>query len=226
MPFSPAEQESACLLLFTKRAEPGRVKTRLIGELTAEQAAELQTAFLEDLEERMSRGRFELRLAWALEPGEPLPESSIVGLRQTGANLGERLFAGLEQTAEGFDSVAAIGSDHPEIPLSLVHQAFDKLASGTDVVLGPASDGGYYLIAVNRGTLRPEIFRDIPWSSSKVLATTLERCRELGLKVELLPAGYDVDTPADLVRLSNHLQRDSDLDCPRTREVLRTWGRL
>ena len=226
MTHSTAEHRSTCLLMFTKQAHPGQVKTRLIGELTAVQAAQLHAAFLEDLTERLSQGRFELRLAWALELGEPLPESSNVGLRQVGADLGERLFAGLEQIAGTFSSVAAIGSDHPEIPLSLVHQAFDKLASGTDVVLGPADDGGYYLIGLDRRVLTPEIFRNIPWSSSGVLEATLERCRELDLDVELLPVGYDVDTPSDLVRLSTSLEMNPDLECPRTREVLRAWGRL
>lgn len=226
MTYSNDQNRSACLLLFSKRAHPGQVKTRLIGELTAGQAAELHAAFLEDLTERLSRGRFELQLAWALASDEPLPESPIKGLRQTGTDLGERLFRGLEQIADSFQSVAAIGSDHPEIPLSLVHRAFDKLATGTDVVLGPADDGGYYLIALDRGVLRREIFLDIPWSSSSVLETTLKRCRQLDLDVELLPVGNDVDRPSDLRRLSSSLEKNPDLECPRTREVLRAWGRL
>ena len=213
-------------MLFSKPAEPGRVKTRLIGDLTAVQAAELHDAFLQDLTERLTHGRFELRMAWAVEPSEPLPDSSIVGLRQTGVDLGERLYAGLEWVAESFSSVAAIGSDHPEIPLSLVHQAFDKLATGTDMVVGPADDGGYYLIALDRAVLTREIFLDIPWSSSSVLETTLERCRRLNLNVELLPVGNDVDTPSDLVRLGSSLRKNPDFECPRTRALLRSWDRL
>ena len=223
---SRAEDRSDCLLLFSKPAEPGRVKTRLIGELTAAQAAELHTAFLEDLTERLSKGRFELRMAWAVESSQPLPKSPFVGQRQIGVDLGERLYTGLERVADSFAAVAAIGSDHPEIPLSHVHQAFDKLATGADAVLGPADDGGYYLIALDRAVLTREIFLDIPWSSSSVLETTLERCRQLNLDVELLPVGSDVDTPADLRRLSSNLRRYPHLVCPRTRELLRSWGRL
>lgn len=217
---------SECVVLFSKPAEPGRVKTRLIGELTAVQAAKLHAAFLADLTARLAGGKFELRLAWAVEPNEPLPKSPIRGLRQSGADLGERLLTALEQVATSFSAVAAIGSDHPEIPLSLVHQAFDKLAMGTDAVLGPADDGGYYLIALNSSVLTREIFLDIPWSSSSVLETTLERCRQLSLHVELLPVGNDVDTPTDLARLSATLRQDPGLDCPRTRQLLRAWGRL
>jgi len=217
---------SECLVLFSKPAEPGRVKTRLIGELTAVQAAELHAAFLADLTARLTDGRFDLRLAWAAEPNEPLPKFPIPALRQSGADLGERLYTGLEQVATSFSAVAAIGSDHPEIPLSLVHQAFDKLAMGTDAVLGPADDGGYYLIALNSSVLTREIFLDIPWSSSSVLEMTLQRCRQLSLEVELLPVGNDVDTPTDLARLSASLRRNPGLECPRTRQLLRAWGRL
>ena len=80
------------LLLFTKPAREGRVKTRLIGDLTPAEAAALHTAFLEDLLDRLSGGIFDLRLAWALDPGEPVPGGPIPGVRQEGEDLGERLF--------------------------------------------------------------------------------------------------------------------------------------
>lgn len=221
-----ASARSSCLVLFTKPARAGRVKTRLIGELTPEQAAALHRAFVEDVTRRLMHGRFELRIAWAVAEAEPLPPSPVAGMRQVGSDLGERLFAGLSQVATTHDLVAAIGSDHPEIGLSLVHRAFDKLKQGADVVLGPARDGGYYLIAAASESLRYEIFEDVPWSSSAVLETTLERCLDLGLAVELLPMGDDVDDAADLNRLAGRLRRDEDLECPRTRELLETWGRL
>jgi rSAM/selenodomain-associated transferase 1 len=215
-----------CVMVFSKPALPGEVKTRLIGELSAVQAAALHAAFLDDLLEHLKRGRFDLWVAWAVDSAVPLPASSVPSLRQAAGDLGHRLYRGLSEAAKDFSAVAAIGSDHPEVPLSLVHQAFDKLGGGADIALGPADDGGYYLIALRRDVLRPEIFQGIPWSSSDVLEVTLDRCREQKLKVALLPTGNDVDTPADLDRLCRRLRDDARLDCPRTRRLLRAWNRL
>ena len=214
------------LLLFTKPAREGRVKTRLIGDLTAAEAARLHAAFLEDLLDRLREGDFELRLAWALDPDEEVPAGPVPGLRQEGSDLGERLYRALSKAESGTDSgaVMALGSDHPTLPLDLIHRAFETLETpeaGADVVLGPAEDGGYYLIALRAGAVHPRIFEDVAWSTDRVLSATLERCRELGLAVELLPEASDVDTPEDLHRLAQCMT-DSDLGCPRTRDLLQS----
>jgi uncharacterized protein len=213
------------LLLFSKPARAGRVKTRLVGDLTAAEAAELHAVFLGDLLARLQQGEFQLRLAWALEPQEELPAGPVPGVRQQGDGLGERLYRALAEAATEAAAVAAIGSDHPTLPLELVHLAFKKVESGTDVVLGPAEDGGYYLIALRAGAVSRRLFEDIAWSTDQVLASTVERCRDLGLKVVLLPAASDVDTPEDLRRLAATMA-SGDLGCPRTRDLLRIWGRL
>ena len=223
-----SEEPSRRLLLFTKPARPGRVKTRLIGELTAEEAARLHGAFLDDLLDRLQGGDFELTLAWALDPDEEVPAGPVPGVRQRGSDLGERLYLALSEAAlseAGSGTVAAVGSDHPALPLELVHRAFATVEAGADVVLGPAEDGGYYLIALRAGAVSPRLFADIAWSTEQVLATTLERCRELRLRVELLPSASDVDTPDDLRRLAGHMIT-SDLGCPRTRELLGALRRL
>jgi uncharacterized protein len=212
------------LLLFTKPAREGRVKTRLIGDLTAAQAALLHTAFLEDLLDRLRAGDFELRLAWALDPGEEIP-AGIAGIRQSGDDLGERLYRALSEAAAEAGSVAALGSDHPTLPLELVHRAFETVETGADVVLGPAEDGGYYLIALRSGAVARRLFDEIDWSTERVLPATLERCHELGLRVELLPEASDVDTPEDLGRLAASMVA-CDLGCPRTQNLLASWGRL
>jgi len=213
------------LLLFTKPAREGRVKTRLIGDLTAAEAAALHAAFLEDLLDRLREGDFELQLAWALDAEDELPAG---GIRQQGEGLGERLYRALSEGARDGAAVMALGSDHPTLPLALVHEAFERLERGAEVVLGPAEDGGYYLLALRADAVDPGLFRDIPWSTDRVLPTTLERCRDLGLAVELLPPASDVDTPEDLRRLAASLASDTsgDLGCPRTRELLRAWQRL
>ncbi|HEX9940379.1 MAG TPA: TIGR04282 family arsenosugar biosynthesis glycosyltransferase [Thermoanaerobaculia bacterium] len=213
------------LLLFTKPAREGRVKTRLIGDLTAAEAAALHRAFREDLLDRLRTGDFELRLAWALDPGEEVPAGPVPGVRQQGEDLGERLYRALSAAAQDAAAVAALGSDHPTLPLELVHRAFERVEAGADVVLGPAEDGGYYLIALRAAAVAWRLFEEIDWSTERVLPATLERCRELGLAVELLPAAADVDTPDDLRRLAARLACD-DLGCPRTRELLGAWRRL
>lgn len=207
------------LLLFTKPARAGRVKTRLVGDLTAEQAAALHAAFLGDVLDRLREGDFEVRIAWALEEGEAVPDGPWPGIRQEGADLGERLYRAL--SAPGAASVAALGSDHPTVGLDLIHEAFARVEAGADVAIGPAEDGGYYLIALRAGAVSPRLFADIAWSTGRVLAATLERCRELGLAVELLPVAADVDTPEDLRRLAA-LMAEDDRGCPRTRELLRS----
>jgi uncharacterized protein len=214
-----------CVLLYTKPSRPGRVKTRLIGALDAQQVAKLHEAFVGDLTERLSGGSFELRIAWALDPGEVPPESPLPAFRQEGEGLGERLFRGLTAAAAECRWIAAVGSDHPDLPLARVEEAFARLESGAEVVLGPAEDGGYYLIAVAGEALRPALFEKIPWSTAEVLATTLERCRSEALRVELLALGRDVDTPRDLERLSRELATSTE-HCPRTLALLAGWNRL
>lgn len=213
------------LLLFTKPAREGRVKTRLIGDLTAAQAAALHAAFLEDLLDRLREGDFELRLAWDLDAADEMPAGPVAGVRQQGQDLGERLYRALADAAAEAAFVMALGSDHPTLPLALVHEAFDRLEQGAEVVLGPAEDGGYYLIALRSEAVQERLFQDVAWSTDRVLSATLERCGEIGLKLELLPMASDVDTPLDLRRLAAQMSAD-DLGCPRTRDLLRAWRRL
>ncbi len=210
-------------MVFTKPAHPGRVKTRLIGELDAEQAAALHAAFLEDLVERLAPGRFELRIAWALEAGEAPPPAATPGFRQEGADLGERLYRGLSRAARDHPRVAAVGSDHPDLPLAIVERAFAALDSA-EIVLGPAEDGGYYLVGARAEALDRGLFEGIAWSTGGVFEATVERCRRLGLGLARLPAAADVDTPADLERLAAALER-GEADCPRTRALLTSWKR-
>ncbi len=218
------------LLLFTKPAREGRVKTRLIGDLTPAQAAALHAAFLEDLLDRLREGlreeEIELRLAWALDPEEAVPAGPLPGVRQEGRDLGERLYRALAGAAAEAKAVMALGSDHPTLPLELVHRAFETVERGADVVLGPAEDGGYYLIALRAGAVAPRLFEGIAWSTDRVLAAQLDRCRELGLAVELLPEASDVDTPKDLRRLAARMAADGDLGCPRTYALLASLGLL
>ena len=220
------------LVLYTKPAVPGRVKTRLLPALgSEEEAAALHRAFLDDVAGRLlaaeAAGAFELWSAWALEAGEAVPAGPGRAFRQEGGDLGERLFRGLSRAAVGAgagraDAVAALGSDHPTVRVETVTEAFDRVAAGAEVALGPSRDGGYYLIALAAPAIAPGLFEGIDWSTDRVRAQTLERAAALGLRVELLPEGEDVDTPDDLQRLADALIERPELAalCPRTAELL------
>jgi len=218
------------LLVFAKPGRPGRVKTRLIGELTAEQAAELHDALLLDLLDRLAGGDFSLRLAWALDEGERPPEWSPPWVRQEGPDLGTRLHRALARAAaEGHSAVAAVGSDHPDLDRADVEAAFARVESGADVALAPAGDGGYSLIALAAAAVRPELFADVPWSTPAVLEATLARCRRLGLEVALLPERRDLDTPDDLQRFAAELAAGlaaAPAGRRRAHALLDSWGLL
>lgn len=221
----PVRRADRQLLLFTKPAEPGRVKTRLIGDLTSSEAAQLHEAFLLDMVERLEGGEFELRIAWALDGEQEPPPWSPAWVRQEGSDLGSRLYSALAGAAANGAAVAAIGSDHPGLAKESVEAAFGRIEAGADAVLGPAEDGGYYLIALAPDQVHRRLFEDIPWSTDRVLEETEARCRELGLRVERLATGADVDTPEDLRRLASQLERGGE-GAPRTRSLLARWGRL
>lgn len=232
---------NSCAILFTKPVCPGRVKTRLIGAVTAEEAARLHGAFLSDVVQELRRGPFSLQIAWAFDGAEgsvhrPAETLEIEGFAQVGGNLGERLYQGLCRAAGSFSRVAAIGSDHPELRAETVAAGFELLDTA-DVVVGPTTDGGYYLIATRREVLEPELFEGVPWSTERVLEVTLERCKAAGRTVALLPVGRDIDVPEDLDELAKRLGLDKEIEpvalddaspggwCVRTTEVLRDLGR-
>ena len=221
------------LLLFAKEPAPGEVKTRLIaaGGLTAGQAASLHAALVSDLSARLAAGRWELVLMWALsrgdEPPDDLAPAGVPWRRQRGVDLGERLYRGLQWAVSGAECAAAVGSDHPDLDTRRVETAFDLLARGHDAVLGPARDGGYYLIALRREAVQRRLFDGLVWSTPSVLAKTLSRCRELKLDVALLPEEDDLDTVDDLTRFRDALKRRPELRsrCPRTADVVASWSR-
>ena len=222
-----AKLDSRCVVVYTKPAIPGRVKTRLIGELSAHQTAELHEAFLGDLAERLGAGRFRLVVSWAAEEGESLPEhlapEAAEHVHQPSGDLGDRLYGGLSEISKSYSAVAAVGSDHPELTCETIERAFEHLEGGADVVIGPTSDGGYYLIGLNRQAIHRGVFEGIPWSTESVFAETLERCRRLGLSVARLPEGHDVDVADDLRALADRLSTQPGV-CPRTRGLLEDWG--
>lgn len=218
------------LLLFTKPAIPGRVKTRLAaGGVGAEAAAALHAAFLDDLVARFAAGGIELLPCWELSADEALPSWPPGGVRQEGSDLGARLhraFRVAEERHPALRFVAAIGTDCPDLPIALVESAFGALERGADLALGPAEDGGFVLMALRPRSVLPRLFEAIPWSGPRVLETMLARAAEIGLTVELLESSRDVDTVDDLAALSARLAAADPGLCRATRRELARLGAL
>jgi rSAM/selenodomain-associated transferase 1 len=195
---------TALLIIFAKEPRPGHVKTRLIPPLSSEAAAQLYHSFLLDILEEMSLIT-DLRLALAFSPPEAqgffqsLAPPGLNLFPQTGGDLGERMHRACAQGfAAGYGPVLLRGSDTPDLPAAVVAEAKEVLAAGHfQVVLGPATDGGYYLVGLTQP--QPHLFQGPVWSSNTVLESTLKTARQWGLSVHLLPAWADIDTSADLL---------------------------
>ena len=203
---------AAChrLIVFTRFPRPGTTKTRLIPALGREGAAALQRrltgmtlAAVEPLRQDSGQDRgvvVEIRYAGGHRAAmlDWLGDRYLYGAQGRG-DLGERLArAGRDAFRRGATKVVIIGTDCPALTAEVVSRAFLHLATA-DLVVGPALDGGYYLIGLNRPT--PELFKDIPWGSSLVLRATLAQAGRLGLSAARLPILRDLDRPEDLEQL-------------------------
>ena len=207
------------MLVVAKAPVPGRSKTRLVPAVGAETAAALQRAMLLDT---LDCCRAEVPDSGVLvdDPADVaalralVPAGTHVSV-QRGHGLGAALRSGVAAALAEADAVALVASDIPGVPPGVLTGAFDRLRAGVDVVIGPGLDGGYWLIALAAPHTAP--FRDIPWSTRHVLATTLERCREAGLTVELAEPWRDLDTLEDLEALAREAR---DLPGTRTARLL------
>lgn len=174
------------------------MKTRLIPILRAAEAAELYEALLLDTVE-VAESCARTVVAFTPSGGRRALERLLGPRRrllpQGPGDLGERLARVFEALCERGQPAMVVGSDCPALTAARIRTAADRLRDA-DVVIGPALDGGYDLIGLKRP--RPELFDDIPWSTGSVLEITLGRAKEAGLRVELLEAVRDLDTPEDL----------------------------
>jgi hypothetical protein len=188
------------LCVFARRPERGQVKTRLAAEIGEEAALEAYRECLRAVAAQCARiapqGGDRALMVFGT------PEGSVTDLAayfprwsafldQGGGDLGARM----QRAFRLAGPAVLIGTDAPDLPDSHLERAFADVLTH-DVVLGPAEDGGYVLIGLRAP--RPELFRDIPWSTPGVMAATLERAK--GLSASVLPPWYDVDTRADLER--------------------------
>ncbi len=215
------------VIVMAKQPIVGQAKTRLCPAYTPEQAAALAEAFLRDTVTTVQQAN-----CAQIVPAFTPPESAawfaaafpgLPRIPQPEGDLGERLTGVLEAAWRlRYRPCVVIGADSPHLPPERLHAAFAALRPGpeaADVVLGPAEDGGYYLLGLKWH--HPELFQGIAWSTEYVLIQTLARAEVLGLRVHLLPPWYDVDTPADLDRLRADLHSAPPDRCPATRRILK-----
>ena len=192
---------------MTKVPLAGEVKTRLCPPLSPAQAAELARCLLADRVEQLAAVPMADRLV-AFWP--PERETELRGLvpgeirliPQHGADLGARMDRLLSDLlAEGYAGAIVVGTDTPTLPTGYLEAACAALRTGAaDLTLGPAEDGGYYLLGL--AAPAPELFVEVPWGEATVYTTTLARARAGGRRITVLPPWFDVDRPADLARLA------------------------
>lgn len=188
--------------VFAKAPTPGKVKTRLAADIGALRAAEIYRTMGRATVDGLRDGAYRL-IVFGDPPDAPSLESiarwlgpdDIEVRAQSGGDLGTRMAAAVEEALAESDEVVLVGTDIPGIDRGTVLEAFARLGSH-DVVVGPATDGGYYLVGLTRP--RPELFADIEWSTPRVLPETLKRIEAAGLAVALLEPKSDVDTVDDL----------------------------
>lgn len=203
--------------LIAKYWRPGEVKTRLARDVGPNAAAELQRAFLQTSLRRLATLADRNTLVYSpdgqWQDFANLTESTMAETAsnvatwicepQGDGDLGQRMAAYLARAiARGARRIVLLGSDSPNVPLEYVGRGFDLLEEHA-VVLGPAEDGGYYLVGVSGSV--PPIFTDIAWSTPNVWPRTIERLTTAGAKFATLPPWYDVDGLPDLRRLQSDL---------------------
>lgn len=201
------------LLVFARLPELGIVKTRLAAEIGPERALAVYEAMLRDLIASIgpSSHDTEIEFLWP-----PTPNANGAALRrafaqhavamQTGPTLGDRLSMAFSERFffHRTEKIVAIGVDDPLLPRALIDHAFALLDS-CEYVIGPAVDGGYYLLGCRAMSFEPSVFRDIAWGTPTVLSTTAGRIAATGRTMALLPERLDIDTARDLERYAREV---------------------
>jgi len=212
-----------CAIGVMVRAPSAAGKTRLAPDLSASRLASLRAALLADTLQ-MAAGLTGVDVMVFVTPAAAVSEvaalaRSLPCAPQTDGDLGDRMRAAFEQLLRerGYASAMLIGSDIPFLSAAHVIEARDSLHASRGIVLGPADDGGYYLVGMTQ--VHGELFDRIEWGKATVLADTLRAADRLGVEVRLMRSAYDIDTIEDLRRL----ERDLAAAPPDTAPNVRRW---
>jgi rSAM/selenodomain-associated transferase 1 len=219
------------VIVMIKAPRAGLVKTRLVPPLSEKQAASLAACFAQDVVRSAAGVAGELLVAYSPADGrdslEALLPGGLLWCEQRGENLGARLDSvAAHADSLGFAPLVFIAADSPTLPPEFIATAIRWLDEGeSDVVLGPTEDGGYYLVGLRRPARG--LFQNIAWSTPRAYAQTTENASRLSLRLLRLPAWYDVDTHADLLRLRTEILTDSEAGrrAPATCQWLHTHAR-
>jgi rSAM/selenodomain-associated transferase 1 len=199
------EASEKCILLFVKHPASGKVMTRLAEHVGQDIATDLYKSFVADILTTLHALSVNFKIVFFPPDAENqfqqwLGEGYSYS-PQIGKNLGQRMKnAFLQAFSDGFRKVVLIGSDLPDLPAEYLELGFKALETN-DVVLGPSSDGGYYLIGFAKEAFLPDVFEGITWSSADVFEQTLNILKKHEQRVYLLPQWHDVDTLTDLKSL-------------------------
>lgn len=196
------------ILVFTRAPVPGQAKTRLIPSLGETGAAHLHAGLLERTLATASQVSADLQLWCSPDTSHPVLGhcSSAFGVslhEQCAGDLGRRMAVALEQALETYGRAILVGTDCPDLSAAAMTTALYRLQAGDDWVIGPARDGGYYLIGTSMMTRAA--FAGVDWGSDRVYRQTRERLEGLGLSWSALATRQDMDTPEDLLSFADHL---------------------
>ena len=203
---SDTDSRRVLVQVFAKAPVPGQVKSRLVPLLGPERAAELHCRLVQHTLATVAMARVGHVELWATAPGEQAFLQAckrLLGiplLFQPDGDLGARMSAAMTDGLERASAVLLVGCDVPTMTCADLREARDALDGGNDAALGPAEDGGYWLIGLSRHA--PELFADLPWSTPALLDATRERLRALRWRWHELPTRWDVDRPEDVHRLA------------------------
>lgn len=196
----PLIDDQFSLIIFARVPRAGHVKTRLAATIGDAAALSAYISLADRVIGAAARSSmYSITVAFTPATGEDAMREwlgpSLTLAPQTEGDLGARMSTAIDAALhQGAQRVVVIGTDCPELTAPIIEDAFERLATA-DVVLGPASDGGYYLIGMSR--LHVALFEDVPWSSPATLQVTLAHAKRLELSVALLDERRDIDTAAD-----------------------------
>ncbi|MCF7907452.1 MAG: TIGR04282 family arsenosugar biosynthesis glycosyltransferase [Candidatus Omnitrophica bacterium] len=188
------------LIVFAKEPQEGRVKTRLLDCLSARECLKLYKKLLKNTVSLARKVKCSGRIMAYDSYNQRAPfleriASDFTFYKQAGRGLGARMFDVFKAILKSNTKAVIIGSDSPNLPINYIDRAFEKL-SKNDLVLGPADDGGYYLIGLKQPCKK--LFENIKWSSGTVFDRTVKKAKKLKKKTTVLDYWYDIDEPKDL----------------------------
>ncbi len=184
------------LIILVRNPELGKVKTRLAQTLGDQRALDIYLALLQhtrQIAEHTAASRL-LFYSHFIDHDDNWPSESFDKFLQEQGDLGAKITAGFQKAFEHHNQVLIIGSDCASLTAAIIEEGFEALKTH-DFVLGPALDGGYYLLGMNKFT--PSLFEDIPWSTDQVATLSLDKMKAIGGSYHLLPTLSDIDYAED-----------------------------